>query len=140
MRMQITHSKGCRGFTLMEVLIATGILFTCLFAVLALTSNSLVTARKLQQHKAVDTSTISSLIYVMLSNTNRLDEGEIPVDLEDVLPGYKCEAWLSAKGTNGLGEIDYLVTRDGQLELTNIFFMYLPNLKVGGISSTLPQH
>jgi Tfp pilus assembly protein PilV len=140
MTMRITRSRGHCGFTLMEVLIASGILMTCLFAVLMLTSNSLVTARMLQQHKSVDTSTISSLIYVMLANTNRLDEGEIPVDLTDVLPDYKCEAYLTAKGTNGLGEIDYLVTRGGKLEATNIFFMYLPNLKVGGISSTLPQH
>ena len=138
--MRITHSRRSCGFTLMEVLIAAGILVTCLFAVIALTSNSLVTARTLQQHKAVDSSTVASMIYVMLSNTNRLDEGEIPVDLEDVLPGYKCNAYLTALGTNGLGEIDYLVERDGKLEVTNIFYMYLPNLKSGGISSTLPQH
>src|SRR5579864_5212609 len=74
------------GFTLMEVMIATGILVACLFAVLALVSNALVTARKLQQHKAIDAGTVASVIYVALVNTNRVDEGEIEVDWNNVLP------------------------------------------------------
>ena len=125
----------------MEVLFAIGILFMCLFAVMALVSNSLVTARKLQQHKAIDTSTIASMIYVALANTNRLDEGPIDMDWNDVLPsGYKCEAFLTSIGTNGLGQVDFLVRNNQQLELTNSFWIYLPNLKVGGISSSLPNH
>lgn len=133
--------RKSRAFTLMEVMIAVAILFTCLFAILALTSNALVTARQLQQHKAIDTGTIASYIYVALANTNRLDEGAIELDWEDVLPrGYKCEAFLTSIGTNGLGQVDFLVQHNQQLELTNSFWIYNPSLKVGGVSSSLPQH
>lgn len=125
----------------MEVMIAVAILFTCLFAVLALVSNALVTARKLQQRKTVDTGTIASYIYVALANTNRLDEGSIDLDWEDVLPsGYKCEAYLTSIGTNGLGQVDFLVEHNQQLDITNSFWIYNPSLKVGGISSSLPSH
>src|SRR5258708_3278 len=76
-----------RAFTLMEVMIAVGILFMCLFAVLALLSNSLRSARMLQQHRTVDTATIAGLLYVQLANTNQVSEGEQRIDLEDLYPG-----------------------------------------------------
>ena len=130
-----------RAFTLMEVMIATGILFMCLFAVLALVSNGLVTARKLQQHKAIDAGTVASVIYVALVNTNRLDEGPIDLNWEDVLPsGYQCEADLTSIGTNGLGQVDFLIRHNQELDLQSHFWIYNPNLKVGGISSSLPNH
>lgn len=130
-----------RAFTLMEVMIATGILFMCLFAVLALTSNALVTARKLQQHKPIDAGTVASVIYVELINTNRLDEGPIDVDWEDILPpGYKGDAEITSIGTNGLGQVDFLVQHNQELILQSHFWIYQPNLKQGGISSSLPSH
>lgn len=130
-----------RAFTLMEVMIAVAILFTCLFAVLALVSNALVTARKLQQHKAIDAGTVASVIYVALINTNRVNEGEIEVDWDNVLPrGYKGDAQLTSIGTNGLGQVDFLVQHNQELDLQSHFWIYLPNLKPGGISSALPNH
>jgi len=130
-----------RAFTLMEVMIAVGILFTCLFAVLALTSNALVTARKLQQHKALDAGTVASVIYVALINTNRVNEGEIEVDWDNVLPqGYSGYAELNSIGTNGLGQVDFLIKHNQELDLQSHFWIYLPSLKQGGISSALPGH
>lgn len=140
-------NQGCsgrtlrrRGFTLMEVMIACGILFMCLFGILALVSNSLRNARALQQHKAVDASTIASMIYVALVNTNSVTEGEIPVDLGDTLPGYKCYSTLTQIGTNGLCQVDFEVQRNNSLEVQSHFLIFLPSLKQGGISSALPQH
>ena len=130
-----------KAFTLMEVMIATGILFTCLFAVLALVSNGLVAARNLQQRKTIDAGTVASVIYVALANTNRLDEGSIDLDWDNLLPrGYKCEAYLTSIGTNGLGQVDFLVQHNQHLDLTNSFWIYNINLKQGGISSSLPNH
>ena len=128
------------AFTLMEVMIACGILFMCLFGILALVSNSLRTARALQQHKAVDAGTIASLLYVELANTNSVTEGDIPIDIGDILPGYQCYSTLTQIGTNGLCQIDFEVQRNSRLELQSHFLMFLPNLKQGGISATLPQH
>src|ERR1700743_1337613 len=58
------------AFTLLEVMIAVGILFMCLFAVLALLGNSLRSARLLQRHRALDTATVDGLVYVQAANTN----------------------------------------------------------------------
>ena len=125
---------------MLEVMIAVGVLFMCLFAVLALLSNSLATARRLQQHRDIDTGTIAGLIYVQLSNTNQVSEGRVDVDLEEMYPGSKCEADLTEIATNGLCQIDFLVERNQHLEVQSHFLMYVPTLKKGGISSSLPHH
>jgi Prokaryotic N-terminal methylation motif len=135
----IRHSRQ-DAFTLLEVMIAVGILFMCLFAVLALTSNSLASARKLQQHRTIDTGTVAGLIYVQVSNTNQVAEGSVDVDLEEMYPGCKCDADLTQIASNGLCQIDFLVQRGQHLELQSHFLMYVPNLKQGGISSTLRTH
>lgn len=128
------------GFTLIEVMIAVGILFMCLFAVLALLSNSLVTARHLQQHRTIDTGTVAGLIYVQLTNTNNVTEGRVDVDLEEMYPGCKCDAEVTQLATNGLCQIDFLVESSQRLEVKSHFLMYLPNMKVGGINKNLPSH
>ena len=120
-----------RAFTLLEVMIAVGILFMCLFGILALLTNSLANARKLQQHRDIDTSSIAGMIYVQLINTNTVNEGPIDVDLEEMFPGSKCEADLTQVGTNGLCQVDFLVQRHSQLEAQSHFLIYLPNLKQG---------
>jgi hypothetical protein len=132
---------GRRAFTLLEVMIAVGVLFMCLFAVLALLSNSLQAARKLQQHRDIDTGSIAGLIYVQLVNTNSVNEGRIDVDLGDMFPGCKIsDAELTEIGTNGLCQVDFAVERNSKLELQSHFLVYLPNMKKGGISRNLPQH
>lgn len=133
-------TRAARAFTLLEVMIAVGILFMCLFGVLALVSNSLTSARKLQQHRTMDTDSVAGLIYVELSDTNQVAEGPVDVDLGDMYPGYKCEADLTQIESNGLCQVDFLVERNQQLELKSHFLIYLPNLKQGGISATLPRH
>ena len=127
-----------RAFTLLEVMIAVGILFMCLFGVLALLTNSLANARKLQQHRDIDTSSIAGLIYVQLVNTNNVNEGPIDVDLEEMFPGSKCEADLTQVGTNGLCQVDFVLERNQKLELKSSFLVYLPNMKVGMINKNLP--
>ncbi len=133
------QAKCGRAFTLLEVMIAVGILCMCLFGILALVGNSLATARKFQQHRAVDTATIASLIYVTLSNTNQVNEGNVPIDLKDTFPGYKCDAELTEVGTNGLCQIDFFVAKNNYLELKSHFYMFLPTLKQG-MGKSLPQH
>ena len=75
------------------------------------------------------------------SNTNQVTEGTIDVDLDELYPGYKCEAELTQRGTNGLCQIDFLVVRPGQqLELQSHFLIYLPNMKQGALNGSLPKH
>jgi hypothetical protein len=133
-------TRARAGFTLLEVMIAVGVLFMCLFAVLALLTNSLASARRLQTHRDIDTGSIAGLIYVQLANTNSLNEGPVDVDLEEMFPGCKCTADLTQVGTNGLCQVDFDVERNQKLEAQSHFFIFLPNMKLGGISKNLPQH
>ena len=128
------------AFTLLEVMIAVGVLFMCLFAVMALLTNSLASARKLQQHRDIDTGSIAGMIYVQLVNTNSLNEGPIDVNLEEMFPGCRCKADLTQVGTNGLCQVDFDVERNQKLEAQSHFFIYLPNMKLGGIPRNPPQH
>jgi Tfp pilus assembly protein PilV len=136
----IRRSPARRAFTLLEVMIAVGILFMCLFGVLALLSNSLGSARKLQQHRTIDTDSVAGLIYAQLINTNQVAEGPVDVDLDEMYPGCKCDADLTQIATNGLCQVDFLVRRNQKLELQSHFLIYLSNLKQGGISASLPHH
>jgi len=116
------------GFTLLEVMIAVGILFMCLFAVLALTSNALVSARKIQQHRDLDAGTFAGYFYVQLVNTNRIDEGPADIDMKDTFPGYKIAIDCALAGTNGLWDIEYRVAEPTrQAEVHGHFMLYNPN-------------
>jgi Tfp pilus assembly protein PilV len=127
------------AFTLMEVMIASAVLFMCLFVVLSLVSNSLRSARMLQQHRAVDPGTINGMIYVQLINTNQVREGQLDIDLDEMYPGYKCDAELAQIGSNGLCQVDVLVRQPvgNEVEMKSSFLIYLPNLQQGGIGGKM---
>ena len=77
----IRHSPA--AFTLMEVMIACGVFFMCVFAILALVSNTLRNARVLRATK-VD----AGMIAAQLSLTNKLFEGSESGDFGDLYTGY----------------------------------------------------
>jgi Tfp pilus assembly protein PilV len=135
----VSTTRARLGFTLLEVMIAVGVLFMCLFAVLALLSNSLASARKLQQRRDIDTSSIAGMIYVQLINTNNVNEGPIDVDLNEMFPGSRCRADLTQVGSNGLCQVDFDVERNQKVEAKLNFLIFLPNFKQG-ISKNPPRH
>ena len=133
------HSRS--GFTLLEVMIAVGVLFMCLFAVLALTTNSLRSARKIQQRRDLDAGSFVGYFYVQLVNTNRIDEGPADIDLGDAFPGYKTALDCELAGTNGLWDIEYRVAEPTkQAEVHGHFLLYNPNSQKTGISPNLRTH
>ena len=127
------------GFTLLEVMIAVGVLFMCLFAVLALLSNSLASARKLQQRRDIDTSSIAGMLYVQLSSTNNVNEGPVEINLEEMFPGSRCRADVMQVGSNGLCQVNFDVERNQKVEAKLNFLIFLPQFRQG-ISKNLPQH
>jgi len=155
MKREVRHIRNCVGisasvsaqhgrgqarraaFTLLEVMIAVGVLFMCLFGVLALLSNSLASARKLQQNREIDVSSIAGMLYVQLINTNNVNEGPVKLDLEEMYPGCKLDGNVEPKLTNGLCEVDFEVRRHDRVEVQSHFLIFLPNFKEG-ISKTLP--
>jgi len=104
--------RSAAGFTLLEVMIAGGILFMCLFAILGLLASTLRNARALQ-HSPVD----AGILAAQLSLTNKLAEGSDAGDFSDFGDTYRNYQWKSetTEVTNGLFQVDFAVTsRSGQ--------------------------
>lgn len=98
--------RSSRGFSLLEVLIAAGIFFMVLFAILALVSQGLRMARGLRQSGATPAMTAAEL-----SNTNRLEEGSESGDFGDIYPDYSWSRDCYEISSNGLWRADITVSR-----------------------------
>lgn len=94
------------AFTLLEIMIASGILFLCLFAILQLLSSSLRNARVLQR-VTVD----AGMLAAQLSLTNKLAEGTESGDFGKLYPDYRWTREIQEAGTNGLLQVDFEVYR-----------------------------
>jgi Tfp pilus assembly protein PilV len=113
MKMQITSGvKQQRAFTLMEVMIAIAIFFMSVFVILALVSQSLANARRLQR-PIVDAAMIAS----ELSLTNQIVEANQSGDFGDAYPGYTWTADITEVQTNKLFQVDYVVQRSDNREV-----------------------
>jgi len=124
-----------RGFSLLEVMIAVGIFFMGVFAILGLVSSSLDNARRLQR-PLVDAGAIASWLAV----TNRFNEDTYTVNLGDVLGdaynGYECTYDVEEVGTNRLFQVGYRVqsttgNREIIYSMTNLF--YSPQSPAGSL-------
>jgi hypothetical protein len=96
------------AFTLMEVMIAAGIFFMAIFAILELVSNSLRNARALRRID-VDAGMVAAQLY----KTNKLTEGIQSGDFGDLYPDYSWEIHSEQIQSNGLWQVDIVVNRRG---------------------------
>jgi len=134
MKMKTKNGARWHGFTLLEVMIAVGIFFIGVFAILGLVSSSLANARRLQR-PLVDAGAVASWLAV----TNKLVEGIYTVNLGDVLGdaynGYDCTYDVEEAGTNKLFQVGYTVRSTGGNEIiysmTNLF--YSPQSPAGSL-------
>src|SRR5262245_56039790 len=99
--------KGVRAFSLLEVMIACGIFFIAVFAILALVSQTLRNARSLR-HVEVDAGMGAAYSF----RTNRLYEGSETVEL-DAYPEYRWELFYTPVESNGLWQVDIALFRRG---------------------------
>ncbi len=119
--------KNRRAFTLLEVMIAMGILCVGTFAILSLISSSLVNVRRLER-PLVDASALVS----QLSLTNKISEGTYSGNLSEVLgKGYDEYKWtgeITEVGSNRLFQADFIIqfangrSRDVLSRTTTLFF------------------
>ena len=121
--------RHIRAFSLLEVMIAIAIFFTCSFAILALVSSGLRTARMLK-----NTRPNASMLAVEIVSTN-LTEGASG-DFGRMYPDYN---WTTSDpievDTNGLWQVDIAITRRGQREpeSTLSIWKFDPNYKSKGL-------
>ena len=117
------------AFTLIEVMIACGIFFIAVFAILALVSQTLRNARALR-HIPVDAGMVAAQF---LGKTNRMTLGTDSGDFGNIYPDCSWETDTEEAGTNGLVQVDIVVRRRGQQEPVD-------KLSIFVFDPTLPQN
>jgi len=122
------------AFSLLEVMIACGIFFMAVFAILALVSGSLRTARSLRRVE-VDAGMVAAQLLI---KTNRFSEGTQSGDFGEVYPDYSWEYECSQIETNGLMQFDILVFRHGSRAPVDTMSILLfspesASLRLGGL-------
>jgi hypothetical protein len=96
------------GFSLLEVMIACGIFFAAVFAILALVSGTLRNARLLRR---VDVD--AGMVAAQVCKTNKLYEGTESGDFGKLYPDYSWETSTMEVATNHLFQVDIAVRRRG---------------------------
>jgi len=96
------------AFSLLEVMIACGIFFMAVFAILAMVSSVLRNARSLRR-----TELDAGMVAAQACNTNKLTEGAASGDFGNVYPDYSWETETYEAETNGLWQVDIVVRRRG---------------------------
>jgi hypothetical protein len=86
-------------------MVASGIFFMCIFAILALVTTNLRNARLLQKEWAN-----AGLLMADYSQTNQLTEGNDSGDFGELYPGYRWDSETVLLMTNGFFQVDYVVT------------------------------
>lgn len=108
------------AFSLLEVMIACGIFFMAVFAILAMISGVLRNARSLRRVE-LD----AGMVAAQVSNTNKLTEGTVSGDFGSMYPGYSWEAEEYEVATNGLWQVDIVVRRRGMQTPADVMSIWL---------------
>ena len=95
-----------RAFSLLEVMIALAIFFMAVFAILQSVSQSLGSARMLQQRERIpDVSSLVGELYL----TNKFEEGIVEGDFGDEYPGFTWSRDTYLIGSNDWFEVDFSI-------------------------------
>ena len=125
------HLSPASAFTLLEVMIAIGIFFMCVFFILELVSTNLRHVQRLQK-PSVDIGSLAS----ELSLTNKLEEGGDSGNFGSLYPSVSWSREIVMVGTNGLFQVDFTVL-DGSgggrfpVESKLSIFLYRPESMMG---------
>ena len=110
------------AFSLVEVMVACGIFFMCVFAILAMISSVLRNARLLRRVE-LD----AGMVAAQVSNTNKLYEGSASGDFGKMYPDYswETETYEPPGATNNLWQIDIVVRRRGLQKPVDMMSIWL---------------
>lgn len=131
--MKLNFSKSARrGFSLLEVMIASGMFFLAVFAILGLVSQTMSNARRLQRPQ-VD----ASAVLAFYTSTNKLVEGTYSGDLSELLgDAYRDYNWTTEiveVATNKLFSVECVVQtgRNGEIISDMTTVLYRPDSPPG---------
>ena len=110
-------------------MIACGIFFMAVFAILAMVSSVLRNARSLRRVE-LD----AGMVAAQVSNTNKLYEGTQSGDFGNLYPDYSWETDTYEAETNGLWQVDIVVRRRGVPKPVDVMSicLYRPESPVTG--------
>ncbi len=110
------------AFSLIEVMIACGIFFMAVFAILDLVSSVLRNARSLRR-LPLD----AGMVAAQVANTNKLYEGTQTGDFGNVYQDYSWETdtYQPPGATNGLFQVDIIVRRHGVQRPVDVMSIWL---------------
>jgi hypothetical protein len=109
-RINLPRARDSRAaFSLLEVMIASGIFFMCVFAILAMVSSVLRNARGLRRTE-LDAGMVAAKV---VGTTNKVFEGTETGDFGNLYPDYSYETATYEVATNGLYQVDIVVRRHG---------------------------
>lgn len=134
MNLKISKQRLRRAFSLVEVMIAIGILFMGTFAILGLVSSSLANARRLQR-PLVDASALAA----QLSITNKLVEDVYTGNLGDFLGkaynDYRYTYEVREVQSNKLFQADFIIqsTRSQDVISRTTTLFYRPDSPPGSL-------
>jgi hypothetical protein len=118
------------AFSLLEVMIACGIFFMAIFAILALVSSVLRNARSLRVVD-VDAGMVASQLY----KTNKLYEGTESGDFGKIAQDYSWDTEILQAETNGLFQVNIVVHRRGlqrPVDVMSVFIWAPDSPQTGG--------
>jgi Tfp pilus assembly protein PilV len=108
LKISMWRGREQRAFSLLEVMIAIGIFFMAVFAILGLVSSSLENARRLQR-PIVNANPVAGYLL----QTNMLVEGVYEADLSEFLgnayKGYRVTYAVQEVETNKFFQVDFVV-------------------------------
>jgi hypothetical protein len=109
-RITLPRTRDSRtAFSLMEVMVASGIFFMCVFAILAMVSSVIRNARSLRRTE-LDAGMVAAKVVGL---TNKVFEGTESGDFGNLYPDYSYETDTYEVATNGLYQVDIVVRRRG---------------------------
>jgi hypothetical protein len=108
------------AFSLLEVMIASGIFFMTIFAILAMVSSLLRNARGLRRIE-LD----AGMVAAQVCNTNKLYESTDSGDFGNLYPGYSWDSDTYEAETNNLWQVDIVVRRRGVSQPVDLMSLYL---------------
>jgi Tfp pilus assembly protein PilV len=108
------------AFSLLEVMIACGIFFMAVFAILAMISGVLRNARSLRRVE-LDAGMVAAQVAV----TNKLYEGTASGDFGNIYRDYSWETDTFEVGTNSLWQVDIVVRRRGLQKPVDVMSIWL---------------